>query len=426
MLEGHLRPGADVPSGWTQRGPIHSDRIQDHPTKGEEIQGHPTKGDCTDPGTAGVPEALERIATTDVDEALGVCDVVWVCTPTSTHAQIVERCVARGIPIYCEKPLAKDLASAESIARSVIRSRMANQVGLVLRYTPPFEAMAALCRGGALAWEGAPGPDSTGRPMAALLRDDQCFPIGGMYGSDWRADAAIAGGGALIEHSIHDLDALSWMFGPVVSVTARTNNHAGHPGVEDVATATLEHSSGVLSTLLSVWHGLETRPSTRRLEVFFERAHAVLEDEHVGPVRVERATGTVEIGVQPEAEEMIASIELLGMPRDLACGLLPYARSDLAFLREVAGATAGVGTGQTRATGQTGGTGQGPARAAALDWGSPSVEVAIEAHRVLDAAYRSAALGGAAQFPARNGNGEADASERPVNRGADPPERPVK
>ena len=32
---------------------------------------------------------------------------------------------------------------------------------------------------------------------------------------------------------------------------------------------------------------IATRPSTRRLEVFFERAHAVLEDEEVGPVKIE-------------------------------------------------------------------------------------------------------------------------------------------
>ena len=121
------------------------------------------------------------------------------------------------------------------------------------------------------------------------MRDDQYFPIGGMYGSDWRADVSIAGGGTLLEHSIHDLDLLAWMLGPVVSVVARTQNHAGHPGIEDVAAVTLEHSSGAISTLLSVWHGIKTRPSTRRLEVFFERGHAVLENEQVGPVMVEQA-----------------------------------------------------------------------------------------------------------------------------------------
>ena len=50
---------------------------------------------------------------------------------------------------------------------------------------------------------------------------------------------------------------------------------------------TFEHSSGALSTLLSVWHQIETRPSTRRLEVFFERAHVVSTDEEVGPVKIE-------------------------------------------------------------------------------------------------------------------------------------------
>ena len=51
-----------------------------------------------------------------------------------------------------------------------------------------------------------------GRPLAVVFRDDQYFPIQGQYGSTWRTDVAVAGGGTLIEHSIHDLDvcAGSW------------------------------------------------------------------------------------------------------------------------------------------------------------------------------------------------------------------------
>ena len=53
-----------------------------------------------------------------------------------------------------------------------------------------------------------------GKPMALVLRDDQYFPIQGMYGSTWRSDVDKAGGGTLIEHSIHDLDVINWVLGP--------------------------------------------------------------------------------------------------------------------------------------------------------------------------------------------------------------------
>ncbi|MFZ0664616.1 MAG: Gfo/Idh/MocA family oxidoreductase [Acidimicrobiales bacterium] len=300
-------------------------------------------------------------ATDDLDQALEGVDAAWVCTPTAMHRQVVERCVAHGVAIYCEKPLAKNLASALEIFRMVDEAGLPNQVGLVLRYAPPFSALASICQGQPVV--GAPGPEVLGRPIASVLRDDQFFPIGGMYRSTWRGDVDVAGGGTLIEHSIHDVDALSWMFGPVVSVTARTQNNAGHPGIEDVAAVTFAHSSGAISTLLSVWHGLESRPSTRRLEVFFEKAHVVLENEQLGPVMIEHAGGPTDLGISENASELM---NRLPVPDALRPQILAYAGSDLAFLAALAGGFAP----------------------------EPGLAVAVEAHRVVEAAYRSAALGG--------------------------------
>jgi predicted dehydrogenase len=309
------------------------------------------------------------VATVDIDEALAGADAAWVCTPTSRHAEVVERCVAKQVAIYCEKPLATNLAGAESLFGMVEGAGIPNQVGLVLRSSPPVESFAALCRG-EKSETGLPTGE-VGRPLAAFLRDDQYFPIGGMYGSSWRGDVETAGGGTLIEHSIHDLDLLSWMFGPVASVTAMTANHAGHPGVEDVAAVTLEHGSGVTTQLLSVWHGLRTRPSTRRLEVFFENAHAVLEDEAAGPLSVETADGKVEIGLPRVA---LSVMDQLAVPDQLKVPVLAYASADLGFVRSVS-------------------AGSEP---------RPGLDVALEAHRVVDAAYRSAGSRGAPMSPIRH------------------------
>ena len=94
----------------------------------------------------------------------------------------------------------------------------------MLRSAPVFRALRDLVGGGSL-----------GAPMAAVFRDDQYFPIQGTYASQWRADVAQAGGGCLIEHSIHDVDILRFCFGEVDEVAARTANHAGHEGIEDMA-----------------------------------------------------------------------------------------------------------------------------------------------------------------------------------------------
>jgi predicted dehydrogenase len=89
--------------------------------------------------------------------------------------------------VFCEKPLAVDLAGAEALAATA--RPIAAQVGLVLRSAPVFGALRAVVQSGEL-----------GAVMAAVFRDDQYFPIQGMYGSRWRADVGAAGGGCLIEH----------------------------------------------------------------------------------------------------------------------------------------------------------------------------------------------------------------------------------
>lgn len=301
-------------------------------------------------------------ATADVTEAIEAADAVWICTPTATHLELVEAAASQGVAIYCEKPLATDLPGAERLAAAA--AGVPNQVGLVLRSAAPFATLAALLTpSGVTGARSDPAVAPLGRPMAAILRDDQFFPIQGMYGSTWRSDVAVAGGGTLIEHSIHDLDVLAWLLGPAVRVTARTANYAGHPGVEDVAAVTLTHASGATSTLTSVWHGLLSRPSTRRLEVFCQEGLAVLDNEDAGPVRVEHPEGVSELGLPPE---VLAFAARLGVDEALRLPLLAYARADHAFLTALQKGTA-------------------PA---------PDLGVGLAAHRVADAAYRSAARDG--------------------------------
>ena len=121
--------------------------------------------------------------------------------------------------------------------------------------------------------------------MSVVMRDDQFIPIQGHYSSTWRADRNLVGAGTLLEHSIHDVDMLHLFGGPIERVSAHTTNFHGHDGIEDVATATFRFRSGALGTLNSVWHDNLARPSLRRVELFAERRHVVIDgDDWFGPV----------------------------------------------------------------------------------------------------------------------------------------------
>jgi predicted dehydrogenase len=292
-----------------------------------------------------------ELVTTDPAELLAAVDAVWISTPTSSHRALVEAAAAAGVAILCEKPPATRLADAEAMASVVHAAGVPAQVGLVLRTTPALRAMEALVASGGL-----------GRPMAAVLRDDQFLPIRGYYASTWRGDVAVAGGGTLLEHSIHDLDVLAWLLGDITSAAGRTASFAQLPGIEDVAVVTLTHDSGATATLASVWHQVSTRASSRSLEVICEEGIVSLLDEWTGPLTVITGAGT-EVRACPHPS-WLAGLGLTGLLGESATAYVPQAR---AFLEALA-------------------DGRSP---------EPGLEVAVAAHRAADAAYRSAAEGGA-------------------------------
>jgi myo-inositol 2-dehydrogenase/D-chiro-inositol 1-dehydrogenase len=308
--------------------------------------------DQRDSRARGFADVLGGDVVPDATEVARRCDAIYICTPTSAHRGAVDEALAAGRALFCEKPLDVDLARASALVEAVRSSGVASQSGLVLRSAPVFEELRDLVQGGSL-----------GSPMAAVFRDDQYFPIRGTYASQWRADAAQAGGGCLIEHSIHDLDILRFCFGDVDSVVARTVNHAGYEGIEDLAAVTLSFASGFEAQLTSIWHDILSRGSTRRLEVFCREGMVWLDDEFRGPLHIQTSDAT-EVRPCPSPPW----VDALPIADDeVGLAVRAYAGADRAFIDAVT-------------------AGRSPA---------PGLDVALEAHRLVDAAYRSAADGGA-------------------------------
>jgi UDP-N-acetyl-2-amino-2-deoxyglucuronate dehydrogenase len=306
----------------------------------------------TDPERAArLAEATNATPAESLDDALDAVDVAWICTWTNGHLPAVEAAVARGLPVFCEKPLAPTIADCHRIAELLVA--VPHQVGLVLRHAPVFRNVAEIVQSGRY-----------GKPMALVLRDDQYFPIQGMYGSTWRSDVTKAGGGTLIEHSIHDLDVINWILGPAATVSAQTASIFGHEGIDDSASLRLAYPGGATASLISVWHQVTTRPSTRRLELFCEEAFLWTEDDYLGPLHVETSDGAETIDGDPPPW-----IDRLTVPEVLAKPLAQYAEPSKAFLDSLVAAGADA-------------------------HGFPDVEVALAAHEVVDGAYRSAAAGG--------------------------------
>jgi predicted dehydrogenase len=278
-------------------------------------------------------------------------DAVVIVTPTTTHRDLVQAVVAAGKPLLCEKPLATRFDIVTEMCALVAASGLTAQVGFHSRFHPLINELVRLVT-----------TNELGAPMGYTLRDDQYWPTGDVVPghSSWRSERAHAGGGALLEHSIHSADILTWLFGPAARVYARTRNVFGYD-VEDTAVCTIEHTSGVVGTLISVFNGVRGREE-RRLEVFFERgAVEVTTDFLVGA----REDGF--LVQRPDQEPERLDVESLrnrhfeadGIERrDFFVYLYPAAR---AFVRSVRDKQAA----------------------------SPTFSDALAAHALVDAAYRS-------------------------------------
>jgi len=234
----------------------------------------------------------------------GEIDTVFICTPTNTHPRLVEAAAEKGLNIFCEKPLARSLAEAKTMNAAVGRAGVKNQVGLVMRFAPVYHAVKRLVSDPGL-----------GRPMSVIFRDDQYFPITGIYGSTWRGDVEVAGGGTLIEHSIHDVDIMRWLLGEIKSVRATVKNFAGHKDIEDLVVAQIEFASGCVGQLSSIWHNVLGRESSRYMEIFFENGYISTAADFIGPVRYQAGNGEPNIISAEEVLEGYLSSAGLNEPR---------------------------------------------------------------------------------------------------------------
>ena len=281
-----------------------------------------------------------------VEEVLDGCDAVYICTWTNDHAALLEQAVARGVHVFCEKPLAFTAAEAQRMAELADAAGVVHQVGLVLRRSPAYLWAHHLVT-----------QPAAGRVMTVVFRDDQFIPIQGHYESTWRGNKALVGAGTLLEHSIHDVDMLRYLVGEVVRVSAYTAGFHGLDGIEDVATASLRFAGGATGVLNSVWHDNLARPSLRRVEIFCERRHVVIEgDDWFGPVSWTDTDGTTG---SLAGDELSAAVAPMRDGTD---------NPDGEFVRAVL-----------------------EGRAA-----TPDLHTAVSAHRIVDAMYASAAADGEA------------------------------
>jgi UDP-N-acetyl-2-amino-2-deoxyglucuronate dehydrogenase len=163
-------------------------------------------------------------------------DVVSICTPSGLHAQMTVDALRAGKHVIVEKPIALSL---EDAARMIETSRVAGRklcVVLQNRYNAPMQDLRHVIDSGSL------GRLLLGNATVRWYRPQE------YYEDEWHGTWAMDGG-ALMNQSIHHIDALQWLMGRPETVYALTGTLAHKMEAEDVGVAAIRFAGGSLGTV---------------------------------------------------------------------------------------------------------------------------------------------------------------------------------
>ena len=185
-----------------------------------------------------VPAAAEALAreygceirSIEAIEGAGDVDAVVICTPTDTHADLIERFARAGKAVFCEKPIDLSVARVRDCLRVVEETGATLMVGFNRRFDPDFMAVKATIEGGAI---GAV-------EMVTIASRDPGAPP---------ADYIKRSGGIFRDMTIHDFDMARWLLGEepetvMASASVLTDPSIGELGDYDSVNVILRTPSG--------------------------------------------------------------------------------------------------------------------------------------------------------------------------------------
>ena len=190
-------------------------------------------------------------------------DIIDVCTPPGTHAEIAMAAAAAGKAVLCEKPLAASYTDAARAAEAVAASGVLNAVGFNYRRLPALALMRRMIKDGLV---------GDVRLWRANWMSDEFADPGIPF--DWRFDRAM-GGSTIADLGCHLVDLALWMVGDVDRVSAQSSTFtrerttAEGPRavtVDEASSALLRFASGAAGTL-EVGRTAVRRPCDLTMEV---------------------------------------------------------------------------------------------------------------------------------------------------------------
>lgn len=160
-------------------------------------------------------------------------EVVDIAAPPAQHAPLAIHAAEAGCHILCEKPLATTLDDCRAVLEAVERARVTLCTVHNWKHSDQYTRLAALLAAGAI-----------GDPTGVRIETIRCERAASA-GSAWRGQAALAGGGILVDHGWHALYLLLGLAGEVprrIRATVEQRRYTD-ADVEDTAICEIEFPS---------------------------------------------------------------------------------------------------------------------------------------------------------------------------------------
>jgi myo-inositol 2-dehydrogenase/D-chiro-inositol 1-dehydrogenase len=179
--------------------------------------------------------SLPNADSAEVEAVFELSEALVIASSTDTHAALLMRAAAAGLPTFCEKPIALDLESTREAVAATESSGITVQMGFQRRYDPGIRAIRQQIDRGEL---------GTAFLVRSQTHDPAPPPI----------DYIPSSGGIFKDCLIHDIDAVRYVTGQEIVAVTAFGSEVGHPDIAShrdfgTATAVLQMSGGTLGQI---------------------------------------------------------------------------------------------------------------------------------------------------------------------------------
>jgi len=191
-------------------------------------------------------------------------EAVIICSSTDTHARVIKEAARAGKHIFCEKPIALDLASIDDALAEVEQAGVALQVGFNRRFDASYRRVRRALE-----------EDEIGTPLVVhiISRDPAPPPV----------EYIRVSGGLFLDMTIHDFDMARYLIGSDVEEVSACAHALDAPDIAEAgdvsnAVVLLRFTNGVIGTISNSRHA--PYGYDQRVEVLGSRGAISIENNY--------------------------------------------------------------------------------------------------------------------------------------------------